>query len=59
MFKTIGLIASFEDMAMMSNAIKQSGGHFCISEDLYPFTKGKIGADDQRNFFIKLADELE
>ena len=43
----------------MRDSIKQSGGHFCITKHLNPFAKRQVGCDDERGFFIKLADQVK
>ncbi len=44
---------------MVSDAIQQGRGHFGVAKNRHPFGKGQIGGDDQRGFFVKLADEME
>lgn len=43
----------------MRNSIKQCGGHFRITKHLNPFAKRQVGCDDERGFFIKLADQAK
>jgi hypothetical protein len=43
----------------MSDAIEECGGHFSIAEYGDPFGEGEIGCDDQRCFFVELADQME
>jgi hypothetical protein len=41
------------------DAIEEGGGHFWVSEDADPFREGEVGDEDQRGFFVKLADQVE
>ena len=43
----------------MGQAIQQCGGHFGVAKHTDPFTKAQIGGDDQRGFFIELADQVK
>lgn len=44
---------------MVRDAIEECGGHFGISEYGDPFGEGEVGCDDQRCFFVELADQME
>ena len=44
---------------MMGNSVEQCRGHFGIAEHLYPFCEVEIGGDNQRGFFIELADQVK
>jgi hypothetical protein len=56
LFKAKGIVTSFEDVAMMGNAVKQGSGHFGVAKDLHPFCKGEIGRHNQRGCFVEFAD---
>src|SRR5260370_6997447 len=58
-FESPAVIAGFDDIAVMSEAIEQRGGHLGVTEDAWPFTEGEIGGDDDRGAFVEPADEME
>ena len=37
--------------------IQQRTGQPLVAEDLWPFTKGEIGGDDQRGAFVALGEK--
>ena len=43
--ETIAVIAGFDDVAMVGQAVEQRGGHLGVVEDPGPFTEGEIGGD--------------
>lgn len=43
----------------MCDAIEECCGHFWVAEDADPFREGEVGGEDQRGFFVELADEVE
>jgi hypothetical protein len=53
------IVSSFDDIAVMCEAIEESGGHFGVCEDAWPFAEGEIGGDDYRGALVKPADEIE
>lgn len=53
------VIAGFDDIAVVGQAIEQRGGHFGIAEYARPFTEGEVGGDDDRGALIEPADEME
>jgi hypothetical protein len=53
------VIAGFDDVAMMGQAIEQCGCHLGVAEHARPFTEGQVGGDDDRCAFIEPADEME
>ena len=58
-FEPIRLVAGFQDVAVVGQAIQQGRGYFGVHEDLHPFSKVEIRGHDQRGFFVELADEME
>jgi len=40
------VIAGLDDVAMMGDAIEESGGHFGIAEHGWPFPERQIGRDE-------------
>jgi len=53
------VVAGFDDVAVVSEAIQQRGRHFGVGEDAGPFAEGQIGGDDDRGTLIKPIDEVE
>ena len=58
-FEAPGLVAGFDDFAMMGQAVEQRGGHLGIAKDRGPFAEGQVGGDDDRGALVELADEVE
>ena len=53
------VVSSFDDVAVVSEAIEQRGRHFGVGEDAGPFAEGEIGGDDDRGALVEPADEVE
>ena len=45
--------------AKVGEPVEQRCCHFCITEDLRPFTEAKVGRDDEAGAFIELAQKVE
>ena len=58
-FKSPAIVAGLDDVAVVSEAIEQCGGHLGVAEDARPFAEGEIGGDDYRGAFVEPADEME
>ena len=39
------IVAGFDDVAMVGQAVEQGGGHLGVTEDVGPFGEAKIGGD--------------
>ncbi len=39
MFEAVGVVAGLEDVAVVSDAIEQGGGHFGVAEYVDPFAE--------------------
>ena len=59
MLETVGIVAGFEDVAVMGETVQESGGHLGIAKDLDPLAEGQVSGDDEAGPFVKLADEME
>jgi len=59
LLKPIGIVAGFQNIAVMRNAIQQRGRHLGVAEDLDPFPKIEVGGNDQGCFFVQMANEVE
>ena len=53
------LVTSFDDLAMVRQAVQQRSRHFRVTEDTGPFTEGEISGDDDRGALVKAADQVE
>jgi hypothetical protein len=49
----------FDGIAVMCEAIAESGRHFGVCENAWPFAEGEIGGDDDRDGLVKPANEIE
>ena len=58
-FEAPTVVAGFHDVAMVSQAVEQRGGHFGVAEHAGPLTEGKIGGDDDGCALVEPADEME
>lgn len=54
-----GLASGFDDFAVMSKPVEESGRHPCISEHSWPFAEREFGGDDDGGLFIELADKMQ
>ena len=57
--ETPAVIAGFDDVAMVGQAIEQRGGHLGVAEHAGPFTEGEVRGDDDRGPLVEPADEVE
>ena len=53
------VISSFDDIAVMCEAIEQRGRHLGVGEHARPFAECEIGGDDDRGALVEAADEVE
>jgi len=53
------VVAGFDDVTVMGQAIEQCGRHLGVREDARPFTEGEVGGDDDRGALVEAADEVE
>lgn len=59
MFKSVRIVTSFEDITVMGNSIKQGGGHFFITEDLYPLSEIEVSNNNQWSLLIQMANKTK
>ena len=57
--KTVTVIAGFDDVAMVGEAVEQRGGHLRVVEDPGPFTEGKVGGEDHAGALVEFAQQVE
>ena len=53
------VVAGFDDIAVVGQAIEQRGGHLGVAEHARPFAEGQVGGDDDRGALVEPADEVE
>ena len=53
------LVAGFDDVAMVGQAVEQRGRHLGIAEHAGPFAEREIGGDDDGRALIEPANEVE
>ncbi len=58
-FEAPGLVACFNDLAVMGEPVEQRGGHLGVAEDSWPFAEREVGGDDDRCPLVKPADQME
>ena len=58
-FEAPAVVAGFDDVTMMGQAIEQCGGHLGVAEDARPFAEGEVSGDDDRGALVEPADEVE
>ena len=58
-FEAPTIVAGFHDIAMVSQAVEQCGGHLGVTKHAGPFTERKVGGDDDRRALVEPADEME
>lgn len=57
--EAIAVVASFQNVAAMGEAIEQGGGHLGVTKDARPFAEAQVGGDDDAGAFVELAQEVE
>ncbi len=58
-FEPEAVIAGLEDVAMVGQAVEESGGHLGIAEDRGPFAEAQIGGADDTGALVELAQQVE
>src|SRR5690606_31671170 len=53
------VIAGFQDVAVMSEAVEQSGGHLGVAEHAGPFAEAEVGGNDDAGLLVELAEQME
>ena len=53
------VIASFNDVAMVRQAIEQRRRHFRVAEHAGPFAEAQVRGDDHAGALVKLAEQME
>ena len=58
-FKAVTLVAGFNNIAMMGQAIQQGGGHLGIAKYLCPLAKAQISGHDHGCLLVEPAQQME
>ena len=58
-FEAPGLVAGFDDVAVMGEAVQQGCGHSGIAKDARPFTEGEVSRHDHRGALVKAANQMK
>ena len=58
-FEAPTVVTGLDDVAMVSQAVEQRGGHLGVAEHAGPFAERKVGGDDDGRALIEPANEVE
>ena len=58
-FKSPAVVTGLDDVAMVSQAVEQRGGHLGVAEHARPFSECEVGGDDDGRALVEPADEME
>ena len=59
MAEAVGLIAGFNDVAVMGEPVQQCRGHLGITEDSGPLGKRQVGGDQNAGVLIEFGQQME
>ena len=55
----IAVVAGFDDVAAVGDAIEQRRGHLGVAKHLDPLRERQVGGDDQVRLFVEFRDQVE
>ena len=58
-FEAPAVVAGLDDIAMVSQAVEQRGGHLGVAEYAGPFAEGEVSGDNDRGAFVEPTDKVE
>jgi len=58
LLEPVGVVAGFQDVAVVGDAVQEGCGHLGIAENMCPFREAEFGGDDQRGLFVEFADQV-
>jgi hypothetical protein len=58
-FEAPTVVATLDDVAVVSQTVEQRCCHLRVAEHAVPFTEGEIGRDDDGSALVEPADEME
>jgi hypothetical protein len=53
------VVARFDDVAVMGEAIEHGRRHLCVAENARPFAEAQISRDRDTAALVKLAEQME
>jgi hypothetical protein len=59
MLEAPAVVAGFDHVAMVREAVEQRRRHLGVAEDARPFAEGEVGGDDHGRALVESADEME
>ena len=59
LLEPVGIVAGFDDMAMMGQPIQKRRGEFGITEYAAPFGEGQVGRDDDARSLIEPREQVK
>lgn len=58
-FEASAVVAGFDDLAVVSEAVQEGGCHLGVAEDGRPFNEGEVGGDDDGGPLVEAAHQVE
>ena len=59
MLQAIGLVARFDDVAVVCQPIQQRGGHLGVAKHTRPFREAEVGRDDYAGVLVQLVQLVQ
>ncbi len=54
MLQAVGLVARFDDVAVVSQSIQQRSGHLGVAKHARPIREAEVGRDDHSGVLVQL-----
>ena len=59
MLQAVGLVARFDDVAVVRKAIQQGCGHLGVAEHARPFGEAQVGRDHHAGVLVQLGKQVK
>ena len=59
MLEAVAVVACFQNMAVMGQAVQQGRGHLGITKHAGPFAEAQVGGDYYAGAFVKRREQME
>ena len=59
MLQAVGLVARFDDVAVVRKPIQQGGGHLGVAEHARPFCEAQVGRDHDAGVLVQLGQQVK
>lgn len=59
MLQAVGLVARFNDVAVVCQPIQQRRGHLGVAKHTRPFREAEVGGDNHAGVFVQLGRQLK